>query len=73
VTGGEGGNVQVVKVSKGTSHVRQGYDEVYSVLSVCGMITLDQETHPLRPGSVAVIPAVSRTRWKRRSERSWSS
>lgn len=59
VTGGGGGvaNVHVVKVSKGTSHVHQGYDEVYYVLSGTGTITLGQETHPLRAGSVAVIPA----------------
>ncbi|MEN6496320.1 MAG: cupin domain-containing protein [Thermoguttaceae bacterium] len=59
VTGGEGGvaNVHVVKVSRGTSHVHQGYDEVYYVLSGTGTITLGQERHPLRPGSVAVIPA----------------
>jgi quercetin dioxygenase-like cupin family protein len=30
---------------------------VYYVLSGTGTITLGQETHPLRPGSVAVIPA----------------
>jgi len=59
VTGGEGGiaNVHVVTITKGTPHVHQGYDEVYFVLSGTGTITLDQETHPLRPGSVAVIPA----------------
>jgi len=59
VTGGEGGvaNVHVVKVTKGTPHVHTGYDEVYYVLSGTGMITLDQETHPLRPGTVVVIPA----------------
>lgn len=59
VTGGEGGvaNVHVVKVTKGTPHVHQGYDETYYVLSGTGTITLGQETHPLRPGSVAVIPA----------------
>ncbi len=59
VTGGDGGvaNVHVVKVTKGTTHVHTGYDEVYYVLSGTGTITLDQDTHPLRPGSVAVIPA----------------
>ncbi|NLE59800.1 MAG: cupin domain-containing protein, partial [Planctomycetes bacterium] len=59
VTGGEGGvaNVHVVQITKGTPHVHVGYDEVYYVLSGSGTITLDQETHPLRPGSVAVIPA----------------
>lgn len=59
VTGGEGGvaNVHVVKVTKGTPHVHQGYDETYYVLSGTGTITLGQETYLLRPGSVAVIPA----------------
>ncbi|MEN6496456.1 MAG: cupin domain-containing protein [Thermoguttaceae bacterium] len=59
VTGGEGGvaNVHVVKITKGTPHVHQGYDEAYFVLSGTGTITLDQEVHPLRPGSVAIIPA----------------
>lgn len=59
VTGGEGGiaNVHVVKITKGTPHVHTGYDEVYYVMSGTGTITLDQQTHPLRPGSVAVIPA----------------
>ena len=35
VTGGEGGiaNVHVVKITKGTPHLHQGYDEVYYVLS----------------------------------------
>ena len=53
VTGGEGGiaNVHVVKITKGTPHLHQGYDEG------TGTITLGQEVHPLRPGSVAVIPA----------------
>jgi mannose-6-phosphate isomerase-like protein (cupin superfamily) len=59
VTGGAGGvaNVHVVKITKGTPHLHRGYDEVYYVLSGIGTITLGQETHPLRPGSVAVIPA----------------
>jgi mannose-6-phosphate isomerase-like protein (cupin superfamily) len=59
VTGGEGGvaNVHVVKITKGTPHVHQGYDETYCILSGTGTITLGQETYPLRPGSVAVIPA----------------
>ena len=58
MTGGEGGvaNVHVVKITKGTPHLHQGYDEVYYVLSGTGTITLGQETVPLRPGSVAVIP-----------------
>ena len=59
VTGGEGGvaNVHVVKVTKGTAHVHTGYDEVYYVLSGTGTITLGEDVYPLRPGSVAVIPA----------------
>ena len=59
VTGGEGGvaNVHVVKITKGAPHVHTGYDEVYYLLSGTGTITLDQQTHPLRPGTVAVIPA----------------
>jgi mannose-6-phosphate isomerase-like protein (cupin superfamily) len=59
VTGGEGGvaNVHVVKVTKGTPHVHDGYDEVYYVLSGAGTITLGEHTYPLRPGTVAVIPA----------------
>ena len=48
VTGGEGGvaNVHVVKITKGTPHLHQGYDETYFVLSGTGTITLGQETHP---------------------------
>lgn len=44
VTGGEGGvaNVHVVKVTKGTPHVHQGYDETYYVLSGTGTITLSR-------------------------------
>jgi mannose-6-phosphate isomerase-like protein (cupin superfamily) len=59
VTGGEGGvaNVHLVKITKGTPHLHDGYDETYYVLSGTGTITLGQETYPLRPGSVAVIPA----------------
>jgi mannose-6-phosphate isomerase-like protein (cupin superfamily) len=59
VTGGDGGvaNVHVVKITEGAPHVHTGYDEVYYVLTGRGTITLDGETHPLRPGSVAVIPA----------------
>jgi mannose-6-phosphate isomerase-like protein (cupin superfamily) len=59
VTGGEGGvaNVHVVKITKGAPHVHTGYDEVYYVLSGTGTITLGDDVHPLRPGSVAVIPA----------------
>ena len=60
VTGGEGGvaNVHVAKVTKGMGpFFHTGYDEVYYVVSGSGTITLGQATHPLRPGSVAVIPA----------------
>ncbi len=59
VSGGEGGvaNVHVVKVTKGTTHIHTGYDEVYFVLSGNGTITLGEDVHPLCPGSVAVIPA----------------
>jgi len=59
VTAGQGGvaNVHVVKITKGTPHLHQGYDEVYYVLSGAGTITLGHQPHPLRPGSVAVIPA----------------
>ena len=59
VTGGQGGvaNVHVVSVSRGTPHIHQGYDETYYVLSGTGTITLGLQTHSLRPGSVAVIPA----------------
>lgn len=59
VTGGEGGvaNVHVVKVTQGTPHVHRGYHEVYYVLSGTGKITLGEDMHLLRPGSVAVIPA----------------
>lgn len=59
VTGGERGvaNVHLVRVTKGTPHLHAGYDETYYVLSGAGNITLGEATHPLRPGSVAVIPA----------------
>jgi mannose-6-phosphate isomerase-like protein (cupin superfamily) len=59
MTGGEGSvaNVHVVKITKDTPHIHQGYDETYFILSGTGTVTLGQETHPLRPGSVAVIPA----------------
>ena len=59
VTAGEGGiaNVHLVKITKGTRHIHQGYDEVYYVLAGEGTITLGDTSYPLRPGSVAVIPA----------------
>lgn len=59
VTGGQGGvaNVHVVQITRGNQHLHTGYDEIYYLLSGTGTITLDQHTHRLRPGSVAVIPA----------------
>ena len=59
VTGGAGGvaNVHVVKITQGSRHVHTSYDEVYFVLSGCGTITLGRDAHPLRPGTVVVIPA----------------
>lgn len=47
----------MVKITKGTPHVHQGYDETYYVLSGTGTINLGQEMHPLQPGSLAVISA----------------
>ena len=59
VTGGEGGvaNVHVVRITRGSPHAHTGYDEVYYVLSGEGTVTLDDQTHAVRPGSVIVIPA----------------
>ena len=59
VTGGEGGiaNVHVVRVTKGLAHVHAAYDEVYYVLAGKGSLTVDGRSHPIGPGSVAVIPA----------------
>jgi mannose-6-phosphate isomerase-like protein (cupin superfamily) len=59
VTGGDGGvaNVHVVRVSGGGRHWHQAYDETYYVLAGTGSIVLGDETHPLRPGAVVVIPA----------------
>jgi len=59
VTGGEGGvaNVHIVKVTRGTTHFHAAYDEVYYVLGGVGRLSLNEETHALRPGAVAVIPA----------------
>ncbi len=59
VTGGEGGvaNVHVVRVTSGLPHVHAGYDEVYYVLSGKGTMTLEDETHTVSRGTVAVIPA----------------
>lgn len=75
VTGGEGGvaNVHVVNITRGTPHLRRGYDETYYVLAGTGTITLSQETHPLRPGSVAVIPAMGCTRLQPLRDRSLGS
>ena len=59
VTGGEGGvaNVHVVKITKGLPHVHDRYDETYYFLSGTGTITLEEETSPINPGTVAIIPA----------------
>jgi quercetin dioxygenase-like cupin family protein len=59
VTGGEGGvaNVHVAKIKNLPQFFHTGYDEIYYVLSGTGTITLDGKPSPLRPGSVAVIPA----------------
>ena len=59
VTGGDGGvaNVQVAKTNGLPPFFHTGYDEVYYVLSGAGTITLNGRACPLRPGSVAVIPA----------------
>ncbi|MCP4373491.1 MAG: cupin domain-containing protein [Deltaproteobacteria bacterium] len=58
ITGGEGlSNVHVVSVTKGSEHIHEAYDETYYFLSGNGTITLDKKTVPVRPGTVAVIPA----------------
>ncbi|HYF50478.1 MAG TPA: cupin domain-containing protein [Planctomycetota bacterium] len=59
ITGGEGGvaNVHVVSVTKGSPHVHAAYDEVYYVLKGRGQITMNGETHLLRPGAAVMIPA----------------
>jgi len=61
VTGGDGGvaNVHVVRVTKGSAHYHEGYDEVYYVLSGRGQLAVEKESYALRPGAVAVIPAGS--------------
>jgi len=58
VTGGDGGlaNVHVVRVTAGSPHSHDGYDETYYCLSGTGTLTLDGRSHRLRPGAVAVIP-----------------
>lgn len=59
ITGGAGGvaNVHVVKVTRGTSHYHEAYDEVYYLLNGTGKLTVESTTYALRPGAVAVIPA----------------
>ena len=59
VTAGDGGvaNVHVVKVTKGLPHVHEGYDEAYFFLSGSGTIIIGGEASPVRPGTVAIIPA----------------
>jgi len=59
ITGGAGGvaNVHVVKVTRGTPHYHEGYDEVYYVLNGTGRLMVESTAHALRPGAVAVIPA----------------
>jgi quercetin dioxygenase-like cupin family protein len=59
VTGGEGGvaNVHLAKTGGLPPFFHTGYDEVYYVLSGSGTVTLNGKAHPLRPGSVVVIPA----------------
>ena len=60
VSGGEGGvaNVHVAKVTKSLpTFFHTGYDEIYYVLSGTGTVTLDGQTHRVRPGCTAVIPA----------------
>jgi mannose-6-phosphate isomerase-like protein (cupin superfamily) len=43
--------------NKGSPHLHVAYDEVYYVLSGNGSITMNGETHALRPGAAVVIPA----------------
>ena len=50
-------NVHVVSVTKGSPHLHEAYDETYYVLGGTGRICIADESYPLRPGSVAVIPA----------------
>jgi len=59
VTGGEGkvANVHVVRVTRGSEHYHEAYDEVYYVLRGTGTLNLAGTDHELRPGAVAVIPA----------------
>ncbi len=59
VTAGEGGvaNIHVAKLKHLPPFFHTGYDEVYYILSGTGVVVLDHETHPVRPGSIVVIPA----------------
>jgi mannose-6-phosphate isomerase-like protein (cupin superfamily) len=59
VTGGAGGvaNVSVAATGGLPPFLHTGYDEVYYVLSGAGTVKLNGTAHPLRPGSVVVIPA----------------
>ncbi len=58
ITGGEGSaNVHVVSVLKGGTHFHKAYDEIYYVLSGTGRLTLENQTHMLRPGTIVNIPA----------------
>lgn len=58
ITGGAGGvgNVHVVRVTSGSPHRHDGYDETYYVLSGTGTLVAAGREHALRPGAVAVIP-----------------
>lgn len=58
IAGGLGGvsNVHVVRVTAGSPHKHEGYDETYYVLAGTGTIVLNGKRHGLRPGAVAVVP-----------------
>jgi len=58
VTGGDAGvaNVHVVRVTAGSPHSHEGYDETYYCLAGTGTLIVGGRSHPLRPGAVAVIP-----------------
>jgi len=45
------------RVTKGRNHTCTRGPEIRFILSGTGTITLGQKDHPLRPGSVTVIPA----------------
>jgi mannose-6-phosphate isomerase-like protein (cupin superfamily) len=59
VTGGEGGvaNVHIAKTTGLPPFFHTGYDEIYYVVSGAGKAILNGQPHPVRPGSVVVIPA----------------